>query len=59
MKKFMTLAGFEYPHAESDNKKRYVHFRSLERKNAIIKFIQAGVIAATALVIFSQIYFSN
>jgi len=59
MKKFMILAGFDHQHTANDNKKKYEHYRSLERKNAIIKFIQAGVIAATALVIFSQIYFSN
>lgn len=59
MKKFMTLAGFEYPYTANDSKKKYVHFRSLERKNTIIKFIQAGAIAATAAVIFLQIYLSN
>lgn len=57
MKKFMTLAGFETD--ERYSKKRYEHYRSFNKKNTIMMYIQVGVALTTVAIVCTGIILSK
>lgn len=59
MKKLMILTGFDTPYNAHDSKKRYEHYRSFNRKDAIMTYIQAGVALTAVAIVCTGLYLSR
>jgi len=59
MKKLMILAGIELPETAENGKKKYNHYRSFNRKDAIMTYIQAGVALTAIAVVCTGLYLTR
>ena len=55
----MILTGFDTPYNAHDSKKRYEHYRSFNRKDAIMTYIQAGVALTAVAIVCTGLYLSR